>query len=179
MAIVRYYQRLFIIASLLRVVRSFASSGLVVSRRNGLGRAEDGRDISLGVFGWFSGDNSKGEKESLTTKDGKGVVNIMDGMEGFKQSQKLGTKTNSLLQELKSTRVEGSSPDGKIKVTLDAQQNPLRVAIDEQYFQSTDVLDFSNSMIVAIKDAHEKSRDKMEEKSKSFFQDINFSAYKE
>lgn len=126
----------------------------------------------LSVFGWFFGDKSRDEKNSLITRDGKGVVNIMDGMEAFKKSQRIGSKTNNLIQELTSTQVEGSSPDGKVKVTLDAQQNPIRVNIEEQYFQSTDVLDMSNSILAAMKDAHEKATDKMQEKSKAFFQDM-------
>lgn len=87
-------------------------------------------------LGWFTGknevDKNRSDEDALS-KDGKGIVSIMNSMESFKKSQRAGKMTASLVQELSSTIVEGSSPDGKIKVLYDGQQRPLSVDIDESY----------------------------------------------
>jgi DNA-binding protein YbaB len=73
------------------------------------------------------------------------VSQIMDTKLGsFKSSQKVADKMSSILTELANTMVEGysSSSDNsnkkyknKVKVTFNGQQVPVRVQIDEQYFQ--------------------------------------------
>lgn len=96
----------------------------------------------------------------------------MDSMEGFKKSQRVGKLTNSLAQDLSSTSVEGSSPDGKVKVVLDCQQRPLRVDIDDNYFQMADRADMSNAVLLAMLSAYSKSIEKMDDKMKSYYNDL-------
>jgi DNA-binding protein YbaB len=126
------------------------------------------------IGGWFSG---KSEEKNGYNGEGQlgnleGVPSIMDSMDNFKRSQRVGKMTASLMQELASTSVEGVAADGKVKVTFDCQQRPTGVNIDETYFESADVLDVNNACTSAMKEAHSKSVERMEEKMKSFYSEL-------
>jgi len=101
-----------------------------------------------------------------------GVAGIMDSMDGFKNSQRIGKRTGALVQELMMTTVEGSAETGKVKVTLDGQQRPVSTFIDEAYFEASDAADVAAAITVAMKDAHTKSSEKMDEKMKNFFNEL-------
>jgi len=134
------------------------------------------KDSALGInLGWFSSGKNEDERrrsDEALSRDGKGIMNIMDSMEGFKKSQRVGKMTSSIVEELASTTVEGSAQDGKVKVIYDCQQRPVSVYFDEAYFDSADTLDFSNAITAAMKDAHAKSIEKMDEKMKTFYSDL-------
>ena len=99
-------------------------------------------------------------------------------MENFKQSQDLGKKTSSLLQELSNLNIEGIGAKGKIKVTVDGQQRPTLVDIDEDYFESVTVDDFTEALTAAMMDAHDKSIKIMEEKTNVLYADLGLPSTK-
>jgi DNA-binding protein YbaB len=68
--------------------------------------------------------------------------------------------------------VEGTSPDGKVKVIFDCQQRPIKTTIDEAYFEASDFSDVSNAITAAMKDAHAKSIERMDDKMKSFYSEL-------
>jgi DNA-binding protein YbaB len=75
--------------------------------------------------------------------------------------------------------VEGTSKEGKVKVTYNGQQKPMGVQIEETYFQSLksnkDGADeLSDALSQAMEEAHSKSAAKMEEKLKSLYSDLGF-----
>jgi DNA-binding protein YbaB len=78
-------------------------------------------------------------------------------MENFKQSQELGKKTGSLIQELSSMQVEGVAAKGKIKIFVDGLQQPVGVEIDDEYFKQGSAEEFSDELLIAMQDAHKKS----------------------
>jgi len=129
-------------------------------------------------FGFFSGKSEVDKSSTISPSGGDdpaggGMVSgMMDSMEGFKKSQRVGKLTNALAQDLSSTSVEGSSPDGKVKVVLDCQQRPLRVDIDDNYFQMADRADISNAVLQAMLSAYSKSIEKMDDKMKNFYNDL-------
>ena len=166
-------------SGLLLPVRTEGLQNSIVSKARLSAKQTKLEMINLG--GWFRGNEGNSiEKDDALARDGKqGVVSVIDHMESFKKSQKVGKATGALVGELMASTVEGFSADGKIKVTVDCQQKPLSVEIDEQYFDSTNVLDFSNAMTAAIMDAHQKSRDKIDDKMKSFFADMGIQQKKE
>jgi DNA-binding YbaB/EbfC family protein len=139
-----------------------------------------GKATALGItLPWFSGKN-EGDKglddEGAMARDGKGtlggVAGTMDSMDSFKKAQRVGKRTSALVQELSATTVEGSSPDGKVKVIFDCQQRPIKTIIDEAYFEASDFSDVSNAITAAMKDAHAKSIERMDDKMKSFYSEL-------
>jgi len=102
-----------------------------------------------------------------------GVAGIMDSMENFKTSQQVAKFTHGLVQDLAGVTVEGVAVDGKVKVLFDGQQRPLAVQIDEAYLKSgVDASDLSTALTAAMKDAYQKSSEKMDDKMKSFYVDL-------
>ena len=97
-------------------------------------------------------------------------------MENFKQSQELGKKTNALLQDLSSTTIEGSAAKGKIKVTVDGQQKPLGVDIDDEYFDTCRVEDLTEALAAAMQDAHEKSTKMMQDRMTGLYVELGLTS---
>jgi DNA-binding protein YbaB len=130
----------------------------------------------------YPGKNSNSGSRSA----GSGVVAIMDSMDQLKRSQRIGKITATLVQELKSITVEGSSENGKIKIIMDGQQNPISTYIDESYFReqqqpprnnnnnNVDTNELSKAITTAMKDARMKSIEKMNEKMKNVYNELGF-----
>lgn len=136
----------------------------------------------LSVFGWFQSEDE--EKSQENASDGvvsaklSGVAGIMNSMNSFKTSKRVSDRTNAVLQDLSGTLVEGTSADGKVKVTYNGQQQPVGVQIDESYFQSlgrkSGAGELSIALTEAMQEAHTKSASKLEEKVKSLYSDLGF-----
>ena len=127
----------------------------------------------LNLF-WSKGDDKKKQKEESSkspqhTKQSSKMGTTATTMENFKQSQELGKKTSSLIQELSSIQIEGVAAKGKIKVLVDGQQQPIGVEIDEDYFKGVNSGEFSEALLIAMQDAHKKSLDVMQEKMQSLY----------
>jgi DNA-binding protein YbaB len=101
-----------------------------------------------------------------------GVSGMVDSMENLKRAQRAGKMTRSLVDDLASTTVEGTAADGKVRVVLDCQQRPVTVNIDETYLEGVAVSDLCTSLTTAMNDAHSKSRDRMDEKMKTFYDEL-------
>jgi len=137
--------------------------------------------LKINLGGWFSGgkdeedsrDDIQEQEDIGKGKLGGTVASVMDSFESFKKSQRVGKVTSSLLSELGSTTVEGTAEDGKVRVIFDCQQRPLRVDIDEAYFDSADsAADVANAVTRALKLAHSKSIERMDEKLKGFYNEL-------
>lgn len=142
---------------------------------------------ALYFMNWFSskdGDGKDAKNQDALTGDGNGsnnnnnrgaltgVASIMESMDSFKKSQRIGKMTGALTQELRLTTVEGVAENGKVKVVVDCQQRPVSAFIDESFFETADASDVAAAITVAMKDAHTKSTEKMEEKMKGFFNEL-------
>ncbi|CAB9524903.1 Nucleoid-associated protein [Seminavis robusta] len=131
--------------------------------------SKDGKEEEV----WGSGNKNSMDKNKDDNKSGLGgVAGIMDSMENFKTAQQVGKMTNSLVQDLASTTIEGVAVEGKVKVYVDGQQRPLNVQIDEGYLAGVDSSDLSAALAVAMKDAYRKSSERMDDKMKSFYVDL-------
>jgi DNA-binding protein YbaB len=132
------------------------------------------RTVKMNLF-WFGkdsdkkdGDEMKQEKKIQAPSGMIGGTAIM--MENLKQSQEIGKKIASLLSELSSSTIEGSAAQGKVKVFVDGQQQPIGVEIDKQYFSSiTNVDDLNEALITAMQEAHNKSMQLMQEKIQTVY----------
>lgn len=107
------------------------------------------------------------------------LVNVATVMEDLKNAKKIGERTNNVLQDLSNILIEGSAAEGKVKVTYTANQKPMGVQIDPEYFQSLKGdKEGSNELSLAItqamEEAHTKSAVKMEEKLKTLYADLGF-----
>ena len=136
------------------------------------------------AFPWFGGgsDEENSEEKSSSKETNANLANVasvMDSMTRFKNSQRIGERTNSCLQDLSNILIEGTAADGKVKVTFSANQKPMGVQIDPTYFQSlkNDKEGSEELSLViqqAIEEAHTKSTAKMEEKMKALYTDLGF-----
>lgn len=139
-------------------------------------------------FNWFSKTDSSEDDDDVPTalRDGTlstsasngmvGVSGVVDSMENFKRVQRVGKMTARLTQELSQELVEGTAVDGKVKITMNCQQQPINVFIDENYHESTGAADLCTALTMAMKDAHGKSLDRMEEKMKNLYSELGFSS---
>lgn len=103
----------------------------------------------------------------------------MDSMESLKASQRVGERTNGVLQDLSNIIVEGTAADGKVQVRFDGNGRPKGVQIDDGYFQNLKkkkdgVEELNIALTKAMNDAHSKSAEKMDERLKSFYSDLGF-----
>ena len=127
-------------------------------------------------FLWFGNDEKKAKSEEKVKKGNKDNKSQMGRtattMENFKQTQELGKKTGSLLNDLSLSTVEGYGAKGKIKIATDGQQRPKIVEIDEEYFNEVTLEDFTEALTVALQDAHEKSTKMMEDKMVGLYTEL-------
>ena len=68
--------------------------------------------------------------------------------------------------------VEGVAENGRVKVTMDGQQRPVSTYIDEAYLEAAEAADVASAITIAMKDAHTKSTEKMDEKIKNFLNEL-------
>jgi DNA-binding protein YbaB len=134
------------------------------------------QDTASAAFLNLQKENSRRNGSKGSDSGGGGVVAIMDSMDQLKRSQRIGKMTAALVQELKAITVEGSSDNGKIKVILDGQQNPISTYIDENYYKdrNVDSRELTAAFTTAMKDARIKSIEKMNEKMKNVYNELGF-----
>jgi len=106
----------------------------------------------------------------------------MDSMASFQASQKLGDRTTSILQDLSNQLVEGSSADGKVKVSFNGQQKPVDVQIDDAYFEKISqrnggLDELCRGLTQAMQEAQAKSAEKMEEKMKQVYEEVGLNEF--
>jgi DNA-binding YbaB/EbfC family protein len=132
-----------------------------------------GTSLCLKIGGWFSRDRKKRQENDAESLGG--VASIVDSMGDLKTAQRVGQLTDSLVKELAATVVEGSSAEGKVKVSFDCQQKPVNVQIDEGFLAESDAASLSTAVTTAMQDAHSKSIERMDEKMKSLYSELGLS----
>lgn len=146
-------------------------------------RPQHDGETKLYIFSWFTGNNEENQKESTekASESLGGVAGIMDSMESFKISQRVGERSSGVLQDLSNILVEGTAADGKVQVRFNGNGRPMGVHIDDGYFQSLKkkkdgVEELNIALTKAMQDAHFKSSEKMDERLKSFYSDLGFNS---
>lgn len=129
---------------------------------------------------WFGNDEKVSKSDQKDNKQSKSKMGTTaTTMENFKQSQEIGKKTSSLMNDLSAASVEGSAAKGKIKVVVDGQQRPKLVEVDEDYFSDITVEDFTEALTLAMQDAHDKSTKSMEDKMNGLYAELGLPAAKQ
>uniref|UniRef100_A0A7S1BEQ4 Nucleoid-associated protein n=1 Tax=Corethron hystrix TaxID=216773 RepID=A0A7S1BEQ4_9STRA len=107
-------------------------------------------------------------------KDGEkgGGGGMGDMMENFKKAQEIGKKTQALQAELAECSIDGTGADGKVTVTINGQQKPKSVDIDEGYLGSAGAEELSTELTKAFQDAHTKSMALMTEKMQALYGEL-------
>lgn len=165
-------------------IRSFQVS--LYRGRSSNGRGYQGRiDPPFAWFGGGGGDPTTNEGKSGQSQTSgalgsieqslAGVSGTMMAMENFKASQSIGKATEALVQDLSSITIEGSSSNGKVKVSLDGCQQPIGASMDEAFFKEATSSSVTSAFVEAMKDAHAKSKDTMNDKMKGLYNDLGVS----
>ena len=133
-----------------------------------LGRPRKQTMLHLNLGGLFRGSKSGNTNASGADDRGDltGVSSTIEAIENVESNQKVSRLLSSLLQDLQSSTVEGSSQDGKVKITFDCQQKPVRVTIDENFHNEVDASTMGAAVTEALIDGHKKSTEKMNDKMK-------------
>lgn len=107
--------------------------------------------------------------EILSNSHSIDIAGIADSIESLKRTRRAGQSTQKLIQECSAITVEGSSSDGKVRVTVDCQQRPVKVTIEDSIIDPSDSEELCSALVTAMQDAHTKSLDRMNGKLKSFY----------
>lgn len=95
-------------------------------------------------------------------------------IEQMRQMQQGFAKLKKLQEELQAARITGASPDGSVKVTLQGNATPFDCEISAAAMdEGSEAL--SGLLTEALKDANEKARAFMAEKTTEMYKDLNIS----
>ncbi len=92
-----------------------------------------------------------------------GLPNFGQLTEAFKKAQQIQQNAQKLQEELEVMEIEGVNNDGRAKIWLSGNQKPLRVEIDPS-LASEDIKLIEESILEALKSAHEISTSTMKER---------------
>ena len=108
------------------------------------------------------------KKEDEGGKAGGGNPFSLDNL---KKMNEITQKTNTIQKELAGLQITGSALDGGVKVVFTGTQIPLDVVISEEAMgQSPEKL--SEALTEAMKDAHTKSTETMQQKLTDFYSEL-------
>jgi DNA-binding protein YbaB len=95
----------------------------------------------------------------------------MGQFEALRSSQKLGSQTSQLLNELRnSVSAEGYSHGNSVKVVLDGTQRIKSVEfVDDNFLKLSEPYEVSAALVEALQRAHAKSIERMEERLRNFY----------
>jgi DNA-binding protein YbaB len=99
-----------------------------------------------------------------------GVVGVMEQLEAFRTSQRIGAQTSQLLNDLQNhVQVDAYSYGNHVKVIMDGHQRVKSLEMDDQFLKTSEPYEISAAVLEALQLAHDKSTDKMDEKVKAFY----------
>ena len=124
-------------------------------------------------------DNQQQQKQQQVNQNGNmngyasssGTVSVgktASMMEKFKKSQEVNIRTKSLIEELSSTIITGTSANTRVKVFVDGQLRPVGLEIDETLKGE----DLTASVLEAMQDAHDKFELNMGDKIKVLYSNL-------
>ena len=103
---------------------------------------------------------------------GFGLGKMKELAEAFKKAQEVQLGAKQLQEELEQMEIEGSSGDGKVKVVMSGNQEPLSVEIAADALnQGAEAL--SLAVTEAMKNAYEKSTATMRERMEQLTSGLN------
>jgi DNA-binding protein YbaB len=99
-----------------------------------------------------------------------GVVGVMEQLEAFRTSQRIGAQTSQLLNDLQNhVQVDACSYGNHVKVIMDGHQRVKSLEMDDHFLRASEPYEISAAVLEALQLAHDKSTDKMDEKVKAFY----------
>ncbi|MCU0518024.1 MAG: YbaB/EbfC family nucleoid-associated protein [Oscillatoria sp. Prado101] len=103
---------------------------------------------------------------------GFGLGKMKELTEAFKKAQQVQEGAKKLQEELDQMEIEGQAGGGLVKVCLSGNQQPLKVEISPDALgEGADVV--SELVLVAMKDAYQKSTDTMRERMEELTGGLN------
>jgi len=111
-----------------------------------------------------------------------GMATTVNAMKNFKKSQEIGRRTNAILQDLASSTIEGIGAEGKVKVFLNGQQEPIGVEVDADYLAAQvdrgNTEELNEALTGAMRDAWGKSLGIMQDKMQSLYSELDLPSAK-
>ena len=103
---------------------------------------------------------------------GFGLPNFGQLTEAFRKAQQIQQDAQKLQEELESMEIEGKNEDGRARVCLSGNQEPIRLTIDESLIsegkQATE-----EALLNALKSAHELSTSTMKNRMEELTGGLN------
>jgi nucleoid-associated protein EbfC len=96
-------------------------------------------------------------------------LNMGNMMDSLKKANEIGKKSKAMQEDLEKIRLEGTSSNGKVKVTMSGQQVPVAVSIDPAMLnEGADAV--QAAVLEAMTNAHTASVKNMAQKMAELYQ---------
>ncbi len=95
---------------------------------------------------------------------GLGLGKMKELAEAFKKAQQVQEGAKQLQQELETMEIIGQTEDGSVVVTMSGSQEPKKVEIKDEALAGKTAAELSEMVTIALKDAHQKSTQIMQER---------------
>lgn len=107
---------------------------------------------------------------------GFGMGKMKELADAFKKAQQVQEGAKRLQEELEQMEIEGQADNGRVKVVMSGNQEPLRVEISPEVLgEGAEVV--SDLVTVAMKDAYLKSTTTMREKMEELTGGLNLPGF--
>lgn len=93
-------------------------------------------------------------------------------MDQFKQVQEIAKRTKQMQADLEAARTVGDGAGGKVKITLQGNAQPVSVAIDDEFFGSSDGQAMGGALLEALISANDNAKAVMTEKLAEIYKDM-------
>ncbi len=103
---------------------------------------------------------------------GFGLPNFGQITEAFKKAQQIQQDAQKLQEELDSMEIEGTNQDGRVKICLSGNQQPLKVNIEDSLLKEKKEI-IEKSILEAMEQAHENSTSNMKNRMQELTGGLN------
>jgi len=78
---------------------------------------------------------------------------MLKGLGDLGQIMKMQKEMKNIQKRLKKTKMEGQSPNGEVKVTVNGEYELTGISIDENFVKNTEIKKIEKAVSVAVNDA--------------------------
>ncbi len=103
---------------------------------------------------------------------GFGLPNFGQITEAFKKAQQIQQDAQKLQEELDSIEIEGTNDDGRVRISLSGNQQPIKINLDDSILKEPKEI-LEAGILEAMKIAHENSTTNMKNKMQELTGGLN------
>ncbi len=78
---------------------------------------------------------------------------MLKGLGDLGQIMKMQKDMKNIQKRLKKTKIEGQSPNGEVKATVNGEYELTSISIDENFVKNTDIKKIEKAVSIAVNDA--------------------------